>query len=387
MNNLLKMKHINIILFALAAIVMASCGGSEASNQDLNTQLETYKKQQSELNEKIEAIQTQLASSDANGNYVNRVPVVTSILAPTTFHHYFDASGAIIAVQEAMISPEVNGQIKEVFVKEGDRVSKGQLLVKLNTEITEKSIQEIKTSLTLATDIFERQERLWKQKVGSEMQYLEASNNKANLENRLATLQAQLDLATIKAPFDGVIEKVNHKKGELAGPGMTMIHMVNLNKMYVKADVSERYISSVKKGDSVVLTLPTYPDFRKAFTINRIGNVVNKNNRTFEVELLIDNSENMLKPNMVAVININDFSAANSIVVPSKVIREDMKGKYLYVTDQLNGEPVARKRYITPGRTYLEETLIETGLTAEEIIIVEGYNRVSDGAVVKIMNK
>ncbi len=373
------MKHIKITAFAFIAIFLASCGSNGTTENDPAGQLETYRKQQTELNEKIDALQKQMAA-DGNGQNVAKIPVVVSVLEATTFHHFFDASGAVVAVQEAMISPELNGQIKEINVKEGDHVAKGQLLVRLNTEVTEKTIEEVKTQLELAVDVYNRQKRLWEQKVGSEMQYLQASNNKSSLESRLATLQAQLDMAVIKAPFDGVVEKVNQKKGEIASPGMAIIHLVNLNRMYVRADVSEKYLASVHKGDTVVLTLPSYPEFRQKVLISRTGNVVNKNNRTFEVEITVDNKNQMLKPNMIAVVNINDFSAPNSVVVPSKVIREDIKGKYLYAAVNENGSLVARKKYVVPGQTYLEQTLITSGLAVGEQIIVEGYNRVSDGS-------
>lgn len=373
------MKHIKITAFAFIAIFLASCGNNGTTENDPAGQLETYRKQQTELNEKIDALQKQMAA-DGNGQNVAKIPVVVSVLEATTFHHFFDASGAVVAVQEAMVSPELNGQIKEIAVKEGDFVSKGKLLVKLNTEVTEKTIEEVKTQLELAVDVYNRQKRLWEQKVGSEMQYLQASNNKSSLESRLATLQAQLDMAVIKAPFDGVVEKVNQKKGEIASPGMAIIHLVNLNRMYIRADVSEKYLASVHKGDTVVLTLPSYPDFRQKVLISRTGNVVNKNNRTFEVEITVDNKDQMLKPNMIAVVNINDFSAPNSVVVPSKVIREDIKGKYLYAAVNESGTLVARKKYIVPGQTYLEQTLITSGLAVGEQIIVEGYNRVSDGS-------
>lgn len=379
------MKHILFISFAAVAMAFASCSEGNKT-QDPALQLEDYRKQQSELNAKIEALQQQLANN-GNAEHKNQIPVVTKTITPTTFHHYFDASGTVVAVQEAMVAPETVGQIREINVKDGDRVSKGQVLVRLTTEITEKSIQEVKTQLELANDVYIRQQRLWEQKVGSEMQYLQAKNNKSSLEDRLATLQAQLDMAIIRAPFDGVVEKVNLKKGEMASPqGPAVLHLVNLSRMYVRADVSEKYISSVRKGDSVVLTIPSYPEFSKKVTISRIGNVVNKNNRTFEVEITIDNKDQLLKPNMVAVININDFSAPNSLVVPSKVLREDLKGKYLYVATNKGDGLVAMKKYITTGHTYLEETVVSSGIEANETVIVEGYNRVSDGVSIKQMN-
>jgi len=378
------MRQIQLSILALAAIFLSSCGAT-VSEEDLSTQLEQYRKQQTEINAKIDELQKKLSESENGGSTRALVPVVIEDLKLTTFNHYFEASGAVIAVKEAMISPEMNGQIKEVLVREGDRVRKGQILARLSTEINDKSIQEVKTSLVLATDIFERQKRLWEQKIGSEMQFLEAKNNKSSLENRLATLKAQLDMATITSPIDGVVEKVNQKKGEMAAPGMMMIQVVNLDQMYVRADVSERFISSVKTGDVVQLTFPSFPKLSMSVPVSRIGNVVNKNNRTFEVELRIDNNAGMFKPNMVAVLNINDFSAENSITIPSKVIKEDLKGKYLYVAEKVENDFVARKYYVVPGRTYLDRTHVLEGLKENQALLVDGYNRVSDGTFLRIL--
>lgn len=377
------MKQIHFLVLASIAIFLVSCSSS-AADEDLSKKLEKYRTEQAEIGSKIDELQQQLEIAQNGSANRTMIPVVIEKLEQTVFNNYFDAGGTVVAAKEAYISPEINGQIQDIYVKEGDRVKKGQVLARLNTEVSDKSIEEIKTSLVLANDIFERQKRLWEQKIGSELQYLEAKNNKASLENRLATLQAQLNMATVTAPIDGIIEKVNQKKGELAAPGVQMIHLVNLNDLLVRADVSERYAAAVKKGDIVVLTFPSFPEFSLNVPVSRIGNVVNKNNRTFEVELKIDNPQEMLKPNMVAVLNINDFSAENSIVVPSKVIKEDLKGKYLYIAEKAGDDYVARKRYITPDRTYYDKTRISMGLSENEILIVEGYNRVNDGAFVKM---
>lgn len=374
------MKTNFVLLLTVVAITMVSCGG-KTSGEDLSKQLETYRQQQAEINQKIENLQNQLNQSENAG--AAEVPVVLEKIETTTFNHFFDASGSVVAVREAVISPEINGQIREIRVKEGDRVSKGQLLAKLNTDVIEKNIEEVKTSLDLASDVFERQKRLWEQKVGSEIQYLEAKNNKANLENRLATLQTQFEMAEIIAPINGVVEKVHQKKGELASPGMQLFYIVDLSEMYIRADVSERYISAVHYGDIVQLTFPSIPEFSLKVPVSRTGNVVNKNNRTFEVELRISNSNEQIKPNMVAVLNINDFSADNSIVIPSRLIKEDLKGKYVYTAVNENNKYVARKRYITPDRTYYDKTRIVEGLTEGEQLILEGHNRVSDGTLVK----
>ncbi len=352
--------------------------------QKLLKDLEKYQKEIRDLEGKIEATRKQIDGLDNGSDARYREPVVVESLSPITFRHFFEANGAIVPVDEAFISPEISGQIVEIAVQEGQRVRKGQLLVKLNTEVTEKSIAEIKTSLQLANDVFERQQRLWEQKIGSEMQYLEAKNNKASLENRLETTMAQLRMATIYSPVSGVVERINQKKGELAQPGVQLMRVVSLDEVFVRADVSERFLPAISKGDEVELLVPSYPDFRIKTTIHRTGNVVNMNNRTFEVELKVKNNDELLKPNMIAVIVMNDFTADSAVVVPTRIIKEDLKGKYVYVAVNQQNDMIARKKYITPGISHQNKTLVTEGLSFGEQVITDGYNRVNDGMLINM---
>ncbi len=371
-------------LFAMTALLW-SCG-SDDNLQKLEKQLEKKEQQLRKTEAEIKEMKEKIASmtGDADTRYAE--PVVANRLQPMVFRHFFEASGAVEPVREAFVSPEINGQISAILVKEGDAVTKGQLLARINTDVTERSIDEARTALRLASDVFERQKRLWEQRIGSEIQFLEAKNNKESLENRLATLQAQLDMANIVSPISGYVERVHQKAGELGMPGMVMMHLVDLSELLVRADVSERYLPSIKRGDEVVLRFPSFPDFEITTNIERVGNVVNRNNRTFEVLLRLSNDGNTIKPNMVAVIQINDYTAENSLVVPSMVIKEDLNGKYLYTAEMVDGDMVARKRYIVPGRTYLATTRIETGLEVNDRVIFEGFNRVNDGSLIRLVN-
>jgi len=377
------MKTIQLILITLALGLLSSCGSSE-TEESLRSSLESLRQQQREITQQINETEQKLVVVSNGGELVSREPVVLQQVEAVTFRHFFEAGGSIEAVKEAFISPEVNGQIMEIYVQEGDRVRKGQLLARLNTEVTEKNIAELKTSLVLATEVFERQERLWKQQIGSELQYLEARNNKKSLENRLETIQAQLDMAVIHAPIDGIVEKVNQKKGELSVPGMQLIQLVDLSELYVRADISESFLPFIETGDTVTLKIPAYPDYERIMKINRISNVINKNNRTFEVELRFDNKDEKLKPNMLAIIRINDFTAANSLVIPSKIIKEDLKGRYIYLAAKEDNELVARKRYIEIGRTFGSNTRVIKGLEAGDQLITEGFSRITDGSLLKI---
>lgn len=379
------MRNYQIIIVLLIIALFQACS-QEESVEKLEKKLESYRKEAKQIELNIKELESQIeALSDGVDNrYLE--PVVTQTLQPVIFKHFFEASGAIQPVKEAFISPEINGQISEVYVQDGDVVRQGQLLAKLNTEVTEKSIQEVESALALARDVFARQQRLWDQRIGSEIQYLEAKNNMENLEKRLATLKAQLDMSAITSPLDGYVEKVSQKKGELAAPGVVMMHLINLDDLFVIADVSERFLPAINQGDVVSLRFPSFPDYILHTEIDRVGNLINRTNRTFEVQLRIRNENKKLKPNMVAVININDYVQDNSLVVPTKIIREDLNGSYVYVAESAtNGTAIARKRYIIPGRTYKGDTRIETGLHAGDAIIVEGFSKVNDGSLLRIL--
>lgn len=311
---------------------------------------------------------------------ITKTLVTVKPMTYQTFEHFFSANGMVEAVHDAFISSETSGQIKTMHVTEGQRVKKGQLLVSLNSEITKSAITEVKTGLELARTVYKKRKGLWEKDIGSEIQYLEAKTNKESLENKLKTLEAQLDMAEIKAPISGIVDQIFKKEGELAIPGVQLIQLVNLNKVYVNANVSETYLGKIKKGDRVEVSFPTYPGFMVETAIHRTGQVVKTKNRTFLVQVLLGNKDEKLKPNMVAVIKMKDFSADSALVVPSIIIKNDLKGSYLYVTEkQENGKLVARKVYVTPGISEGSHTMITQGLTPGQQVIIKGYNLVKNG--------
>ena len=312
------------------------------------------------------------------------IPVLIKQMNPEKFLHFIQVNGKVEAEQDAVISPEINGQIRTIHVKEGNRVRKGQLLVSLNTSITESNIAEVKTNLGLATKLYEKQKELWAQNIGSEIQYLEAKNAKESAENRLKTLEAQLEMARIKAPFEGVVEEIYSKKGELASPGFQLLHMVNLNDLKIEAAVSEIYISSLKAGDMVQLEFPSFPDLLIEAPITRLGNVIHPQSRTFKVELKLKNPENKLKPNIFTRVKLNDYVSENALVIPAIIIKRDMKGSYIYVTNSNNKQTIAEKRYIEEGPTYEDQTMVLSGLNPKDEVIITGYDQVSNGVPVEI---
>lgn len=313
--------------------------------------------------------------------------VSVKTVANQRFEHFIQVNGTVEAINEAFISPEINGQIKKIHVKEGRRVKKGDLLVSLSSDVIESSIAEVKSNLELARTVYKKRKGLWDKKIGSEIQYLEAKTNKDSLENRLKSLQAQLDMAKIKAPISGIIDDILRKEGELAAPGFQIIRLVNLKQVYVNAEVSESYLASIEKENPVWVTFPSYPSFRLETTVHRTGNVVKPENRTFLVQLKLDNKDEKLKPNMIAVLKMRDYVNPEAMVVPSIVIKDDFKGRYLYIVKKEKGKDIARKTYVETGRSYMGNTLVTQGLTPGRMVITEGYNLVKNGMEVQVKTK
>lgn len=313
-------------------------------------------------------------SSENQGIAVRLVTIV-----PQKFQHFIEINGSVQAEKDAIVSPETSGQIKRIYVVEGQNVKKGELVVSLNTSIIQSNINEVKTSLKLANSSYEKQAELWKENIGTEMQYLQAKNSKETLEGKLRTLQAQLEMARIKAPFDGVIDQIFAKEGELATPGVQILHIVNLTELKIYGSVSETFLPNIHKGANVFLSFPVYPDYIIKTEIYRKGEVINEKSRTFKIEIKLNNEENKLKPNMISKIRLNDFVAENAIVVPSQIIKQDYEGSFLYVAEKNGDNLVARKKYVKTGITYENKTMILEGLKENDKVIVVGYNMVSSG--------
>lgn len=369
--------------FILMTGVLVACGSGE-SNESIQQQIKDYKDEVSQLNIKIKELERELDERNVDEDqFITPVKVVS--VEHQNFNHYFQVSGTVDADDKAYISPEINGQVKEILVTEGENVKKGQLLVRLNTSITENTIEEVKTQLELATTLYEKQTQLWEKNIGSEVQYLQAKNNMESLKNKLQTLQSQLDMAYVKSPINGIVDAIFIEAGELAMPGMQMIQVINLKSLNVKADVSEKYLPIIKKGDIVNLSFPTYPDLKMDVKVHRTGEVVKLGNRTFTVELKINNIDGKLKPNILALMRFLDFSEESAMVVPSIIIKKDIVGEYIYVVREEDGSKIAKKVYISTGLSYNDETMVTDGIVVGDIVITEGYSLVTDGTEVKII--
>lgn len=365
-------------------LIIAIAGCDPKSPEAIKNKLIQLKEKRMVINNEIAALEQKLKKDSLQINSEKAIPVKVKELEYEHFKHFIIVTGNVEAEKHVFVSPEINGQIEKIYVSEGDKVKKGDLLVSLNTKVIESNIKDVKTSLELARKVFKKQSELWKQQIGSEMEYLNARNAKESAENRLNTLRTQLEMSRIRAPFNGFIEKISGKEGEMASPGMVLLEIVNLSEIKINADLSERYLTEVHEGDTSLVNFPSLPGVEKKVPIYRTGDVINKNSRTFTIELKIDNPERELKPNLMATIMLEDFSKDSAIIVPSAIIKKDINGSYVYVTSDNGNETIAQKKYIETGLSYKENTMITEGLNVGEKVVTSGYSEVSDGVLIKI---
>jgi len=376
MKTTIKLLYVILLLF-----VATSC---QQEQQDPKQELQSLKTQLRTTQERIKELET-LLENDSNKVQGKTVFVDILNIKTDTFTHFITVTGSIESDNQAFISPEINGQIKQVLVHEGQKVHKGQALMILNSEITQKTINEIKTNLELARTVYKKQKELWDQNIGSEIQYLQAKNNMRSLEGKLETLQAKQRMATIRAPYDGTIDNIFQHEGEMASPGRQVLQLVNLKHLKVYAAMSERYLPYVHKGDPVTVSFPTYPNLVFQAPIFRIGNIINPANRTVRIQVNIKNKDNKLKPNIISNIQIKDYYNEKAIAVPSIIIKQDLKGDYIFlVTKNDKGNLIAKKHYIKTGVSHNAKSLVVGGLKPNDKVVYNGYNLVRNGSLIKV---
>jgi RND family efflux transporter MFP subunit len=369
----------NFPFLIIAILVLAvSCGKDELTLK--KDELAKMKSEAASLRTSIEELEKEISVLDPEFAKENRKSVLISTINVENkhFEHFVDVTGSVLSKKNVSISGEVLGRIQEIAAVEGMRVTKGQLLAKIDAESILRNIDEVEKQLELATILFDKQERLWKQQIGTEIQYLESKNRKESLETNLATLKTQQSKTLVRAPFNGTVETVQVRLGELVQPGVPMFQFVGDSDLFIEADVSERYVGLIQRGDSVEVSFPSVSKSLKA-KISSVGAIINPNNRTFKVEIAVPSLE-FLKPNMISVIKIKDYENKTAVTVPNYLILQDNKGDYVFTVD----ESISKKRYIKRGKTYQEVTEVVEGLTGTEVLIDKGFREVGDNFVVNI---
>ena len=379
------------ILIPITLFVIA-CGPQQVDNNEMPADLAGKRALLKEKRAALQALQAEInlledsiALQDPN-SAEKRTLVTTTNVETRDFKHFIDIQGTVQSDDLITVSSETGGRILELKVAEGQSINKGQLIAKLDLEQLKKQIAEVQTSLDLANEVFERQKRLWDQNIGSEIQYLQAKNNKERLEKSLETLNFQLSKSDVYAPISGVVERLISKAGEITGPGTPILQILNTNKIKVVADVPENYLGAVNKGKRVKVNFPAL-DKELDAPITMIGRTINPGNRTFKIEINLSNPGGQLKPNLLANVQLNDYTNEGAIIVPLELVQQEVGGQsYVFIKADSPDGPIAQKVYVKPGESFEGEIVIKDGLKGDEVLIMEGARSLADKALIEIQN-
>jgi len=387
-------------IYSLFLITLAfnSCGEKKsASIEELvsNGNLKELISKKKEISANIEAKSIDLKKIDnaiAKKDTLQKLPLITTIITKEeVFKHYLEIQGSVKTKQNILIYPEIPGILKTVFVKKGQRVSKGELLATIDDGGLSNQLAQLEVTTQLNKTTYERQKRLWKQKIGSEIQYLQTKANYEFQKNALEQLKSQLSKASIRAPFSGVIDDVMKEAGTVIAPGQgsEVFRIINLNKMYIEAEVPERYLTTITKGKEVTIEFPVLGKKIKS-TVRQVGNFIKLNNRSFKIEVPVANKSGNIKPNLTAKLQINDYTDTNAILIPQSIISENSKGEefiYIITNKNSNKEAIAQKLIIKTGKTQGDLIEVLENLSVDSEIIKEGARTVNNGQKVKVINK
>jgi len=385
------MKKIFILITALVLVI--SCGKKEQSVADIiaSNDIEQIRKKKDELSAKNQEIIDQIKVLDAEISKLDtdkKVPLITVLPVKTAeFVHYLELQGSVQTKKNVLVYPEMAGQLVSVLVKEGQRVTKGQTLARIDNGGMSNQLAQVEASAALAQTTFERQKRLWDQKIGSEIQFLQAKTNYESQKNAVDNLKKTIGKFNIKAPFSGIVDEVIVDQGTVVAPGsgVAVFRVVNLGDMFIETDVPEKYITSIKKGKSVVVEIPILGK-KIDSKVRQAGNFINSSNRTFKVEVGVPNKDKSIKPNLTAKLKINDYTNAEAVLIPQSIISENAKGEqYVYIAENEGGKTVAKQVIVKSGKTQEDKIEVLEGLKDGMQIILDGARSVSDNQEVKIL--
>lgn len=395
------MKTIRNLSLASTLLLLTACGAGKKEKEGIlgekKTELAQLQKQQATINEKLKTLEKEIQLLDTVGGIKENAKLVTlGVIQPEEFAHYIELQGMVEADNVAYVTPRAGGgQVKAVLVKQGDAVRKGQLLLKLDDAITKQSLaaaeqrlKELNTQIAFAKDLLERQQNLWNQGIGTEVQYLTAKNNVASLENQLKSAvenikisREQLNTSNVYAELSGIADEVNIRVGEFfTGSPMQGIRIVNTNSLKVTTQVPESYLDKVRKGSAVLITLPDLGTTLQS-SISNLGKMIDPLSRSFYVEAKIA-ANSQLRPNQVASVKIKDYAASNAITIPMNTLQNDEKGKFVLVAVKEGNKLVARKKQVIVGELYGDKLEIKLGLAAGDSLITDGFQGLYDGQTI-----
>ena len=384
------------ILIITTTILLISCGGKKEQSVETvlaTGNLETIRAKKATLDTKQQTLATQIKKlndkiSELDTN--KKVPLITTFTAKKEeFAHFLELQGNVQTKQNVLIYPEMAGQLRSVFVKEGQKVTKGQVLGRIDDGGMANQLAQVVSAEAFAKTTFDRQKRLWDQKIGSEIQYLQAKTNYESQKNAVENLKRTLGKYSIRAPFSGVIDDVMKEQGTVVapGPGSEIFRIVNLSKMYIETAVPESYITSIKKGKKVSVEFPVLGTTINS-TVRQAGNFINPSNRTFKVEVAVDNKDRSIKPNLTAKLKINDYTNKEALLIPQSIISENANGEqYVYVVTDLKDKiGKAKQVIIVTGKTQGDVVEVLKGIQKGDQIVMEGARSVQNGQQVQVLN-
>jgi membrane fusion protein (multidrug efflux system) len=360
------------LIYIPALLLLAACSEKP---KDKTAELADLKKQQADINSKITALQSSMPAQDSSKS----TDISILKIEPTKYTHYVDIQGKIDAKDNVTAYPQTPGVITNIYVKPGQHVSKGQVLVQLDNNVMKENIQQAQSQASLAKTLFERQKNLWDQKIGTEVQFLQAQTQMQSAQKQVDALRQQGDLYRITSPISGTIDQMDLKLGQVAQPGATGIRIVNADVLKVKADVPESYASRVNQGDNVKIIVPDGNDSLMA-KLTFAAKAIDPTSRSFAIEIALP-SRKTLRPNMTAVIKIADYNNAKAIVIPLNAVQKSEQGDYVYVNE--NG--TAKRKSIKAGSSYGSQIEILSGLASGDQLITSGASDLNDGDKVNVL--
>ena len=371
------------ILIALTlSILLQSCGSKDKaqSTDDLIKSKNTVALQalRTELQTELSKIEEALAKVEVKKDEA-LVSIIT--IKDTVFSHFLEVQGNVETKENILIQPEMPGTLVTLNVKAGQRVGKGQILGRVDDAGMSQQVASLETQYQLAKTTFERQKNLWDQKIGSEIQYLQAQTQMISLQKSVAQAKAGLSKTLIRAPFSGTIDDIFVERGQVVAPSQQgLMRIVNLSNMYVATDVPENYIGKLKPGTTVNVGLAS---LNKNYVgrVRQVGSNINPANRSFSIEVSVPNPDNLLRPNQVAKLQIIDYTSKKAIAIPTNIILSNGDGsKYVYLADAVNGKTAtAKKVVIKTGQSSGNVTEILSGLKSSDVLVTEGLNIITEG--------
>ena len=388
----------NIFLLLLTTLIFTACGNKKEVSIDqiiATDDVTQINSRKLEIDEKLQLLADDLKKLNNKLDALNKdknTPLITTLtIKEAVFTHFIELQGNVQTKQNILVYPEMPGILKNVFVQEGDRVSKGQILASIDDGGMSQQLAQLEANAQLAKTTYERQKRLWEQKIGSEIQFLQAKTAYEAQASAVNQLKSQLSKSTIRAPFAGIIDAVFKERGTVVAPGQgaEIFRIVNLSNMYIETEVPETYISNITEGKFVEVNFPVLGETLNS-KIRQVGNYINPSNRSFKIEIDVPNLKGTIKPNLTAKLKLNDYTNNNAILILQSIISENSKGEqFIYVVKNKkeNNEGIAERLIIETGKTQGDFIEVTKNLTSDTEIIIEGARSVNNGQVVKVLNK